>query len=113
LSFGAPQESIDIMGETFWRNLQVRRLEAGVSAKLIFNPSIKDYGETIKNKLTEIRYFERDFEPMSETHIQGDEVGIIVWTKDPILFLIKDKLVAQAYTKFFDKMWKSAKKTPS
>lgn len=109
LAFGAPQESIDIMGEVFWRNLQVRRLEKNIHAKLIFNPSIKDYGETIKNKLTEVRYFERDFEPMSETHIQGDEVGIIVWTKEPVLFLIKDKFVAESYKKFFEKMWKQAK----
>jgi sugar-specific transcriptional regulator TrmB len=110
LAFGAPQESIDIMGEIFWRNLQVKRKEKNIHAKLIFNPSIKDYGETIKNKFTEVRYFERDFEPMSETHIQGDEVGIIVWTKEPILFLIKDKLVAESYRKFFDNMWKLAKK---
>jgi sugar-specific transcriptional regulator TrmB len=110
LAFGAPQESIDIMGEIFWRNLQAKRLARKVKAKLIFNPSIKEYGETIKNRLTEVRYFERDFEPMSETHIQGDEVGIIVWTKEPILFLIKDKLVAESYTKFFEKMWKQAKR---
>jgi sugar-specific transcriptional regulator TrmB len=110
LAFGAPQESIDIMGEVFWRNLQVRRKEKNIHAKLIFNPSIKDYGETIKNNLTEVRYFERDFEPMTETHIQGEEVGVIVWTKEPILFLIKDKLVAQSYAKFFEKMWKMAKK---
>ena len=109
LAFGAPQESIDIMGEVFWRNLQVRRLEKKIHAKLIFNPSIRAYGETIKNKITEVRYFERDFEPMSETHIQGDEVGIIVWTKEPILFLIKDKLVAESYRKFFEKMWKLSK----
>jgi sugar-specific transcriptional regulator TrmB len=109
LAFGAPQESIDIMGETFWRNLQVRRQEKNVRAKLIFNPSIREYGDSIKNKLTEVRYFERDFEPMSETHIQGDEVGIIVWTKEPILFLIKDKFVAESYKKFFEKMWKLSK----
>lgn len=110
LAFGAPQESIDIMGEIFWRNLQAKRKAKNIHAKLIFNPSIKDYGDTIKNSLTEVRYFERDFEPMSETHIQGDDVGIIVWTKEPILFLIKDKLVAQSYRKFFEKMWKEAKK---
>jgi len=110
LAFGAPQESIDIMGEIFWRNLQVRRKAKNIHAKLIFNPSIRDYGETIKNSLTEVRYFERDFEPMSETHIQGDEVGIIVWTKEPLLFLIRDNLVAESYRKFFEKMWKSAKK---
>jgi sugar-specific transcriptional regulator TrmB len=109
LVFGAPQESIDIMGEIFWRNLQAKRQASKIHAKLIFNPSIKAYGETIKNNLTEVRYFERDFEPMSETHIQGDEVGIVVWTKEPILFLIKDKLIAESYKKFFEKMWKLAK----
>jgi sugar-specific transcriptional regulator TrmB len=110
LAFGAPQESIDILGEVFWRNLQLRRAEKKINAKLIFNPSIKEYGETIKNRFTEVRYFERDFEPMSETHIQGDEVGIVVWTKEPVLFVIKDKIVADSYRKFFEKMWKQAKK---
>jgi len=47
---------------------------------------------------------------MSETHIQQDLVAIIVWTKEPVLFLIKDKLVAQSYLKFFEKMWKQARK---
>lgn len=109
VAFGAPQDSIDIMGETFWRNLQLRRQEKNVHTKLIFNPSIRDYGETIKNKFTEVKYFERDFEPMTETHVQGDEVGIVVWTKEPFLFLIKDKHVAESYLKFFEKMWKHAK----
>lgn len=109
-AFGAPQESIDIMGEIFWRNLQAKRMAGKIRAKLIFNPSIRDYGETIKNKFTEVKYFERDFDPMTETHIQGEEVGIIVWTKEPVLFLIKDKLVSQSYLRFFEKMWKQAKK---
>ncbi len=106
--FGTPQESVNVMGELFWKNYDVKRASKKITAKLIVNPSIKSYGETIKNKFTEVRYFERDFEPMSETHIQGDEVGIIVWTKEPILFLIKDKLVAESYLKFFEKMWKQA-----
>lgn len=107
--FGAPQESIDLMGELFWRNYNTKRIAKKMNARMIFNPSIRTYGETIKNKFTEVRYFERDFEPMTETHVQGDIVAIIVWTKEPILFLIKDKLVAESYTKFFEKMWKSAK----
>jgi len=108
--FGAPRASVDTMGELFWVNYNVKRLKKKIAAKMIFNPSLRNYGETIKNKFTEVRYFERDFEPMTETHIQGDEVGIIVWTKEPVLFLIRDKLFAQSYLRFFEKMWKQARK---
>lgn len=108
--FGAPQQSIDIMGELFWRNYNVKRIAKKMNVRMIFNPSIKKYGETIKNKFTKVKYFDKDFEPMSETHIQKDLVAIIVWTKEPILFLIRDELVAQSYKKFFEDMWKQAKK---
>ncbi len=108
--FGAPQSSIDIMGDLFWANHNIKRIKKKIKARMIFNPSIRDYGESIKDKYTEIQYFERDFEPMSETHIQEDLVAIIVWTKEPILFLIKDKNIADSYMNFFEKMWKQAKK---
>jgi len=107
--FGAPQESLEIMGETFWKNYNLKREEKKIKVKMIFNPSIKKYGEGIKGKYTEIRYFKQDFEPMTETHIQGDKVGILVWSEEPILFFIKDKHVADSYLKFFESMWKEGK----
>jgi len=108
--FGAPQESIDIMGELFWTNYNTKRIDNRINVRMIFNPSIKRYGDTIKNKFTEVRYFERDFEPATETHVQGDKIGIIVWAEEPVLFLIQDKRVASSYLSFFEKMWKLAKK---
>jgi len=108
--FGAPQESIDVMGETFWRNYNLKRKAKKIKVKMIFNPSIKEYGKTLGDRYTNVRYFERDFEPSTETHIQEDKVGIIVWGENPLLFLIHDKKVAESYMKFFEKMWKVAKK---
>jgi len=107
--FGAPQSSVDIMGELFWQNYNLKRSKKKIQARMIFNPSLRDYGKSITDKYTQIRYFERDLEPMTETHIQDDVLGILVWAKEPILFLIKDKLVAESYKKFFDKMWKQAR----
>ncbi len=108
--FGAPKESVEIMGETFWKNYNLKRIEKNIKVRMIFNKSIRDYGKTIKDKFTHIRYFDKDFEPLTETHIQEDKVGIIVWTKEPFLFLIKDKNVAKNYLIFFEDMWKQAKK---
>ncbi len=109
VSFGAPQQSVDIMGETFWRNYNVKRTKKKIKVRMIFNPSLKEYGKSIQDKYTIIKYFERDFEPSSETHVQGDFVGIIVWTREPLVFLIKDKDTASSYLRFFEKMWARAR----
>jgi sugar-specific transcriptional regulator TrmB len=108
--FGAPQESVDIMGEIFWQNYNLKRAHNKITVKMIFNPSIRYHGKKLINKFTKIKYFERDFEPLTETLIQREEVAITVWTKEPILFLIQDKDVAASYKKFFEKMWKLARK---
>jgi sugar-specific transcriptional regulator TrmB len=108
--FGAPKRSLETMGETFWKNYNLKRIEKKIKVRMIFNPSIKSYGKTIVNKLTLVKYFDNDFEPLTETHIQEDKVGIIVWTEEPILFLIRDKNVANSYLKFFENMWKIAKR---
>lgn len=108
--FGAPQESIEIMGDLFWENYTLKRIKNRVKTKMIFNPSIRNFGERIKGKYAEIKYFNKDFEPLTETHVQEDKVAIIVWTEEPIIFLIKDKIVADSYKKYFENMWKQAKR---
>jgi len=113
VSFGAPQESVSIMGEPFWMNLSQRVQDNKMKMRLIFNESIRKHGEKTKKSVpgtVQVRYFKEDFEPLTETNIQGDRVAIIVWTEEPLLFLIEDKFVADNYRKFFEDMWKRAKK---
>jgi sugar-specific transcriptional regulator TrmB len=107
--FGAPGNSINIMEEHFWLNFVKKKSDKKIKGRVLFNQSIKKYGEKIKDRYTEVRYFEKDFEPMTEINIQGDRVATIVWSDEPVLFLIKDKLVAESYLKYFEKMWKEAK----
>ncbi|MEK6859955.1 MAG: helix-turn-helix domain-containing protein [Nanoarchaeota archaeon] len=108
--FGAPQESIKIMDTIFWDNYNIKRIKQKIRVRMIFNTSIKSYGDSIKNKYTEVRYFDKNFEPLTETHIQDNKVAIIVWTEEPILFIIQSKSVADSYKIFFEDMWKIAKK---
>ena len=110
VAFGGPPESVSILGEDFWINYQLKRTKKKVKVKLLFNQSIRKFGDNLRNRLTEIRYFEQDFEPLTETHIEEEKVALIVWTKEPFLFLIRDKNVAKSYMKFFENVWKSAKK---
>ena len=108
--FGAPEKSLKIMGESFWFNYVTKKKYNRMKVRAIFNQSLKDYGERIKDNLTEVKYFDKDFEPLTETNIQEDRIAIIVWSEEPILFLIKDIEVADSYKKYFEKMWRQAKK---
>jgi HTH-type transcriptional regulator, sugar sensing transcriptional regulator len=106
---GSPQSSIDIMGEGYWKEHDNERVKIKLFAYMIFNSSIRKHGELLKNKYTKIKYFEKDFEPNTETHIQDDYITIIVWSKDPLMFKIKNKSIADSYKKYFDKLWKQTK----
>ena len=108
--FGAPKQSVDIMGEHFWENFQAKRIEKKIKVNMIFNPSLKDFGEKLRNKYTEIKYFDKDFEPLTQTDVHENKIAIIVWTETPTLFLIEDKEVASSYKKYFYNMWEKAKR---
>jgi HTH-type transcriptional regulator, sugar sensing transcriptional regulator len=107
--FGAPKESVEIMEDYFWKNYTQKRIANKINVRMIFNLSLRDFGKKLKNKFTQIRYFEQDFEPLTETHLQEDKVAIIVWTEEPVLFLIEDKFVAESYKRYFEDMWKKSK----
>lgn len=107
--FGAPSESMKIMGEVFWNSLIRKMQDKNIKAKLLFNESIRGYGQRIKNKQLQVKFLEKEFESLTETNIQGGKVAIIVWTKEPMLFLIEDMDVAKSYKKYFNVLWKQAK----
>ena len=44
------------------------------------------------------------------THIYGDKVAIIIWGKPTYGIIIKNKQVADANRKYFQMLWKIAKK---
>ncbi|MBR9705227.1 hypothetical protein GOV12_07480 [Candidatus Pacearchaeota archaeon] len=107
--FGAPLDSIKIMGETFWKSYENKRIHKKIKSKRIFNTSIKEFKKIHGKHDKDRRYFEEGFEPLTETFIQGDKVAIIVWAKEPLLFLIKDESIAKSYLGYFKKLWNISK----
>ncbi len=99
------------MGDAFWMGYHKKRSAKGIHAKLIFNESLRSWTNEIKypSKSTELRFTEKGFEPLTETIIRNDKVGIIIWTEKPIGVLIHNKAVAESYDKFFGLIWKTAR----
>ena len=109
-TLGSPKEST-MMGDAWWVNYHKKRASKGIAAKLIFNESLRKWAKEVKynERFTEVRFTRQGFEPLTETIIRNDKVGIIIWTEKPIGVLIHNKILADSYNEFFELIWKTAR----
>jgi sugar-specific transcriptional regulator TrmB len=107
---GGKRVTFEVMGETWWQNLHIKRINKKIKSRQIFDTTIKEYGESL-NKLpyTNIRFLPQEFEQLTETVMIGDYVGIAIFTKEPYGILIHDKEATEGYKKQFELLWKLAR----
>jgi sugar-specific transcriptional regulator TrmB len=105
-TFGSSKESL-IMGETFWINYHKRRATKGIKAKLLFNESLKKWTDINKYPKAQYKFTKLGFEPLTETIIRNDKIGIILWIRIPIGILIHNKEAAKSYDNFWKLMWEN------
>ncbi|MBM3230323.1 hypothetical protein FJZ22_01550 [Candidatus Pacearchaeota archaeon] len=60
--------------------------------------------------LAEIRYIHEKYNNPLAINIYKDKVAIILWAKEPIAILIKNKEISDSYKLYFELMWKTASK---
>lgn len=108
-TFGSAKQSL-MMGDTFWLNYHKKRAQKGIKAKLIFNESLREWCQDNQYLKAEYKFTNEGFEPLTETIIRGDKIGIIIWTEVPLGTIIHNKTAAQSYDNFFETLWKIAKK---
>lgn len=108
ISFGGPKESNDIMQKHFWKNFTLKQIEAKISSRLLFNSSLREWGEEVSHRFNKIKYLSNAIEPLTQTIVFGSKTAIIVWKEKPIVTLIIDKTVAESYYEFFQLLWETA-----
>ncbi len=106
-TFGSSVKSL-MLGEAWWVEYHQKRAQKGIKAKLIFNESLKSWMAEHKYSKTEVRYTKSGFEPLTETIIRNDKIGIIIWSDTPLGTLIHQKEAADSYDKFFNVLWDQA-----
>jgi len=110
LVFGSPMESETLIGDYYWTNLHLKQKERGIKAKMIFHKSLRNWAKAIPKNLIELRFFDEEFEPLTETTIYGTKVAFTVWAEKPIVTIINNEHVAKSYRQIFNILWKSGKK---
>jgi len=103
--------TFDIMGELWWTNFHTKRIAKGIKSRQIFDKTLIEFGNKLNKKpLTNIRFLSQEYEQLVETIIFGEYAAIIIFTENPYGLLIKDKTVVNGYKKYFEALWKMAKK---
>lgn len=107
-TFGSTKKSL-MMGDAWWVNYHKKRARRGIKAKLLFNESLKSWKAEKKYPNSQVKYTKSGFEPLTETIIRNDKIGIILWIDKPIGIVIHQKEAADSYDAFFQVMWRSAR----
>ncbi|MDD9953329.1 MAG: hypothetical protein OXR66_03265 [Candidatus Woesearchaeota archaeon] len=107
-TFGSAEQSL-MMGDEWWVAYHKKRAAKGIKAKLLFNESLQFWKAEKKYPKSAVRYTSEGFEPLTETIIRNDKIGILLWTDTPLGVLIHQKEAAISYDNFFQLLWKAAK----
>jgi predicted transcriptional regulator len=103
-TFGSSKESL-MMGGAFWMSYHKKRAANGIKAKLLFNESLKEWCDVNIYPKATYKFTKTGFEPLTETIMRNDKIGLILWTEKPLGVLIHNKVAAQSYNKFWEMMW--------
>ena len=109
LVLGGSPKAYDIL-QFYFEWFDKRRKKSKIKQKIIFSTS-KDTKKIKKVPLTEIKYLPEKYSSPLAINIYGEKVAIILWRKEnPFAIVIKEKEIAEGYKKYFELMWRVAKK---
>jgi len=107
-TIGVTNESVEILGETYWKNYNARKKEEKTYEYLLWNHNFEN---TVigKNKRTENRVLPKELDQVTETIIFNHKVAIFVFSIEPIVILIENKEVFETFKKHFELLWNLSK----
>lgn len=106
LILGASPLAYEIL-QFYFKWFDKRRVENRIKVKAIFNKDNKK----AKIPLSEIKYLPQKYSSPLAVNIYGEKVALILWSKEnPLAIVIKNREISEGYRKYFELMWKIARK---
>ena len=100
LILGASPKAYEIL-QFYFKWYDKTRKEKKIKARIIATD------KKMKNiPLAEIKYLPEKYASPVAVNIYKDKTAIIVWAKEPIAILIKNREISEAYKTYFELMWK-------
>ncbi|VVB77638.1 HTH-type sugar sensing transcriptional regulator TrmBL1 [uncultured archaeon] len=108
--YGVSTEAINAFGIGFLNEFHKTRIKKGILMRHIYDETAKDRAKKLnKMKLTEARCLPKKYETVASTNICDNTVLITVFSNPVSSIKIKNKELANAYTRYFEILWKQAK----
>jgi sugar-specific transcriptional regulator TrmB len=105
-----PGEQIEKRLTFFFAQYLKRRKKAKIHTRLIYNENSRNKAFT-KTPYSEVRFLPEEYTSHSALRIYSDKVAIMLMSKEePLAIIIKNKAIADGYRKYFEVIWKAAKK---
>ncbi|MFQ5531484.1 MAG: TrmB family transcriptional regulator [Candidatus Nanoarchaeia archaeon] len=107
--FGATGQFKELF-PAYFIHFHKRRSKLNILLKIIFNENIRKTHREKELENYQIKYIPESHITPSTTYVYGDKVAIILWSKEPMAFVMRSKQVAESYKTFFNLLWEIAKK---
>lgn len=104
LILGASPKAYDVL-QFYFKWYDKKRKQKKIRARIIAQDK-----KISKIPLADIKYLPQKYANPVSVNIYGDKTAMILWAKEPLAIVIKNKEVSEGYKNYFELMWKIAKK---
>lgn len=106
----SPGEQFEKILKFYFVHFIEQRKKKKIHAKLIYNEMVRGK-KLIHTSLSEIRFLPKEFASYAGLRIYGNKVAILLLSEEePLAIVIDNEAIAEGYRKYFDIIWKAAKK---
>ena len=107
-AIGITNESVKVLGETYWKNYNLKKKVTKTKEQLLWN---SDFVNTViaSNPRSKHRILPKELDQVTETLIYDNKVAIMVFSAEPIVILIENNEIFNTFRKHFDFLWKLSK----
>lgn len=107
---GLTNESVQMLGETFWINYALKRRKNKCKENILLNPDFIDVFDIKDDAISQYRRLPNEFKQVTEIMIFGNKAALIVYGNNPVGLMLHDSQIAKMFKNQFDFLWKIAKK---
>lgn len=113
-----PQQEFLVMGASgkfkelfgaYFIHWQERRAEQHIKLRILYSEAVRKQKREKDLKLADIKYVAETNVNPSTTLIYGDKVAIVLWSENPMAFLMKSENVSDSHRNFYEMLWSLAK----
>ena len=101
---GITNESVKILGETYWKNYNVKKKDTKTKEWLLWNHDFKNK-VIADNENSKHKILPKELDQVTETIMYENKVAIMVYSAEPIVIVMENKEIFEAHKKHFDFLW--------